>query len=212
MNRDTQDLIKILAQAQQPEKPVAFHWAIAGLSIISLSVTYMLLGQLRPGLLEGSVPTGFFIKTTLLLGFAFIGMILIRESAKPLPAKTRSPALWIFPVTLAALMFLEWARAGSVQDIINLFYLPNFRACLFFISVYGIIGTLFLTILMRQYAPADENRAGMLIGYAAATSCALGYSFHCPIDSPTFIATAYGLPVLALTLVARFMVPKFIRW
>lgn len=212
MTLQTNDLVKILAKTPPVEKPASFLMALISLAFFGTAVTFMIMGDLRPGLWTLTLPIGFYIKTTLLLGFAFIGVVALGESAKPLPTKTHTHALWIFPITLAALVFLEWASSSSSQEIMSIFFLPNFKACLFFVSLYGFIGMAALTLLMRHYAPANEQKAGALIGFAAAMAGALGYSFHCPIDSPTFIATAYGLPTLAITLISRFAVPRFIRW
>lgn len=212
MNKETNDLIKILAQSPPAQKPLSFGLILMLLTLASLGITFAVLGQLRPEFSTLTLPLGFYIKTVILLGFAFFGFSYLKDSAKPLPAIPHHRAVLILPIFLAVMVVAEWVSIGSRAEITNLFLLPNFAACLFFVTSYGLAGIVALTALMRQYAPADEHKAAGLIGFAAGASCAVGYSFHCGVDSPTFIAVAYGLPLAALYFLARIFVPKFIRW
>jgi hypothetical protein len=212
MTKQTDDLIKILSQSPLIQKPFSFGFAVLLLSGVSLAMTFTILGTLRPEIMALAPPVTFFIKTAILCGFAVTAFLYVKQAAKPVPSFPSLGVLLVMPIILAALVGWEWSQAASMREILSVLLLPNFKACLFFVSVYGLGGIVALTVLMKHYAPADENKAAGWIGFAAATACAVGYSFHCPVDSPTFIAVAYGLPVAALGLVARFIVPKFIRW
>ena len=212
MSKETDDLIKILVQSPPAQKPVSFGLILMLLTLASLGITFAVLGQLRPEFSTLILPAGFYIKTAILLAATFFGFSYLKETAKPLPTTPRYPVALALPLLLAALIAAEWLSAGAREEIINLFLLPNFTACLFFVTSYGLAGIVALTALMKQYAPADEKKAAGLIGLASGASCAVGYSFHCGVDSPTFIAVAYGLPMAALYILARIAVPKFIRW
>ncbi len=212
MTKQTDDLIQILAQMPTPRKPLPFGLVLMALTLASLGITFTVLGKLRPEFYTFDLPVSFYIKTALLLSFALIGISFLREAAKPLPAFPKLSLALLPPAILAMLVMAEWAGASSYDEILGNFHLVNFPSCLFFVSAYGLGGIAALTALMKQYAPADEKKAAALIGFAAATACAVGYSFHCPVDSPTFIVVAYGLPVATLALLARFIIPKFIRW
>ncbi|PZQ45146.1 MAG: hypothetical protein DI551_08315 [Micavibrio aeruginosavorus] len=212
MNKQTDDLIKILSQSLSIRKPLSFGWALVGLTLASLGITYSILGKLRPEFSTLDFPAFFYFKTAILFGFASLGFLFLKESAKPLPKFPKRSIALLPIVVLSLFIVLEWGSASSPDVILSNFLLRNFPACLFFVTTYGLVGIIALTTLMKRYAPADENKAAGWIGFAASAACAVGYSFHCPIDSPTFIAVAYGLPVVTLGFTARFILPKFIRW
>lgn len=212
MTKQTDVLIKILSQSSPVRAPLPFSAAALLLSILSLAITFTVMGTFRPELMTLSPPTGFFIKTAILSGFAFTAYLFLKQAAKPVPVFPPLAAALIMPAVLSGFVVWEWMNATSIRDTLSVVFLPNFRACLLFVGSYGLGGIVALTFLMKQYAPVDVNKAAGLIGLGAASACALGYSFHCPIDSPTFIFLAYGLPMASLGLLARFIVPKFIRW
>lgn len=67
-------------------------------------------------------------------------------------------------------------------------------------------------MMLPDLPPASERQAATATGFAAAAAGAVGYSLHCPIDSPTFVVVAYGLPMTWVTLASRLLITRLLRW
>lgn len=206
----TDDLITILSQSPLPRPPLPLAIVLAALMAASMMATYMVLG-FRPDI------DGFFsnpaalTKASLLSVLLLAAYFMLRDAARPLPAGKIKICAWLLLGLFGGAAGMEWLQERP-EVILELLTRPNFRICLISVGIYGTVGAVVLTLLLRRYAPADPGRAAFLTGFAAASAGALGYSFHCPLDSPTFITVAYGTPVLLISLAARALAPRFIRW
>ena len=210
MNMETNDLINILAQAPQPKRPLRLGLLAAVIAILSASVTIATLG-LRPELIAGQPPASFWIKTALLSVMALVSLRELSRSSKPI-AQPRMPWLaLLLAIAATALGVHEWLTVDS-SKILGGFLSINFRACLVAVTIYGGLGMAGFTVLMRRYAPANTKQCAGFIGLAAAAAGAVGYSIHCPFDSPTFIVVAYGLPMAALWAIGRRVLPNKLNW
>ena len=210
MRIETNDLINILAQAPPLKRPMRLGWLAAMIALLSALATMAVLG-LRPELVAGQPPASFGMKTLLLVAMACVSLMELNRASKPLATpRTRWPM-----IALAAVAALgvagEWLRVDA-HDIIGGFLLPNFPTCLLAVTVYGSLGMVGFTLLIRRYAPAVAKHCAGLIGLAAAAAGAVGYSLHCPLDSPTFIVVAYGLPMVALWAIGRLVLPRQLSW
>jgi len=207
----TDELINILAQAPKPKKPISIFVAVILFLGLCLLATSLLMG-IRPDLSGHWRDITALYKTMLLFLNLCVVAWALDYAAQPF-SERKINKTW--PVLLGILFFLslvlEWHYEAASQ-ILHRLALPNFTVCLRTVTLYGTLGAIFLTWLMHYYAPADERKAATLTGFAAASIGALGYSIHCPIDSPTFILISYGLPILLITLCARFFALRFIRW
>ena len=207
----TDDLINILSQTPQPKTPLSLKTALALVLLGSIIATLSVLG-LRPDLAHITADLTALHKTILLASILWIGGWALVNSSKPLPDEKNSAICpWLLVGLFGGSIAFEWHTTPS-NEILALFLLPNFSVCLTAVTIYGAVGAVFLTWLMKSYAPAHEKKTGILIGLAAAGAGALGYSIHCPVDSPTFITIAYGLPVLAISAVTGLLAPRFIKW
>lgn len=77
------------------------------------------------------------------------------------------------------------------------------------LSVPPLIG---LTVLARRGAPTDMRRTPLLIGLAAAAWGAFVFEFACPFDDPLYIVVWYGVGCGVVALIARLLLPRFVRW
>lgn len=205
----TSDLVTLLAQSPPPKKPLSFTFVLLAFLVATMALTVLILG-LRPDLAIAGLTA---LHKTILLGMAaWTAGWLLQHAAKPVPSYRRLHFyLWPMIVLYLGSILFEFGTVPWSQ-ILASFYTENFLDCLFFVTLYGMAGAWPLFWLMRFYAPYNSKTAGMLIGFSAAATGAVGYSLHCPIDSPVFITIAYGLPVLLLSLVMRKVADKFIRW
>jgi hypothetical protein len=208
---DTNDLISILSQSPQPKKPVSFGLVTTLLLTAILAFTIFVLG-VRPDLNLSSVHTTAIHKT-LLLGIVAVSIALfLSEVSKPIPRTDRvKPYIWFSIIMFVGSIGYEVVTT-PLSQIAEYFTIINFPECLFFVTLYGVLGSLVFFWLMKFYAPKDAKLAGIGIGMAASAVGALGYSLHCPLDSPVFIAVAYGLPTIAMGFVGKFIISRYIEW
>jgi len=77
------------------------------------------------------------------------------------------------------------------------------------LSIPPLVG---LSVLMRRGAPTDTRRTALLVGLAAAAWGAFVFVFACPFDDPLYIATWYSVGCGSVTLLSRFVLPRFTAW
>jgi hypothetical protein len=208
---NTNDLITILSQAPQSKKPMSFGIALLLLLGGVTIFTFFVLG-LRPDLALVTSDVSALHKTILLMATALSAGIFLNTISKPV---RHSQSLMFCPWLVLGLFLssigIEIATT-PIHQIASYFFMVNFPECLFFVTLYGVLGLVLLTWLMKFYAPENIQLSGIAIGLAASATGALGYSIHCPIDSPIFITIAYGMPVLAMGFIGKFIVSRYVRW
>jgi hypothetical protein len=205
----TDELIAVLAKAPRPKPPLRWAPALAALVAVITAVNVAVLG-LRPDI--GTLPVSMAHKSVLLLALLAVAGLMLARASRPVEMTRLRWLPGLVPATMfGASLVWEWSRVPPAA-ILHSFGLPNFPFCLGAVSIYGTAAAAALTWLMRYYAPADESRAATAVGFAAAAAGAVGYSVHCPVDSPTFVLVAYGLPISWVTLAARAVIARRIRW
>jgi|GEM_PF-3579670 len=208
---DTQDLITILAQSPEHKKPVSFGVALVLLFSATFVLTVFILG-LRTDLILFPLNMTAIHKTILLSSVAVSVGFFLSEISKPIPLISRvMPYVWLSIVLFMCSIGYEVVTTPFNQ-IIGYFLIINFPECLFFVFLYGALGSLAFLWLMKFYAPHDVKLAGMGIGLAASAVGALGYSLHCPLDSPVFITVAYGVPIMVMGMIGKFIISRYIKW
>lgn len=205
----TNDLINILSQPPQPRKPYGFLLVMAGILLGALALTLAGLG-LRQDLELPWVWLTMLQKTAILVCLFTVAFISLRRLAQPVQSSLHLWQKLLLPVFFVVVV-LDFAFIPSAALDTN-FLIERFLFCFGSVSLYGLAGMYGLMTMMRFYAPADVQKAGMGIGFAAAAAAALGYSVHCPVDHPLFILLAYGLPVAGLSWLGRKILPKYINW
>ena len=68
-----------------------------------------------------------------------------------------------------------------------------------------------LAVLMRRAAPVYPKRRAMAAGLAASTFGALIFTACCPMNDPLYIVVWYGAAVAAVSIAARWLLPKRFR-
>jgi hypothetical protein len=210
MTMATDDLITLLAQSPQPAPRftvdrILWIWLIA-----TALATAAILGW-RYEIMHLMLNAGIAYKTSLLLGFCLWAGQSLRAAALPLASPLSAwPWLVLAAVKIISLGY-EFSMVG-LGEIFGVFQSNFFYVCVLMVLVYGLIGMAILARILRQYAPANAKVAGGYVALAAASAGAVGYSLHCPIDSPLFIMVAYGLPVLALWAIGRMVLPRYLQW
>jgi hypothetical protein len=86
------------------------------------------------------------------------------------------------------------------------------RFCVFFIPVLSIAPLVGFMLVLRSGAPESAGMAGAVAGLAASGIAAAIYAWHCPDDSPLFVATWYTLAIALVTAVGFFIGRRALRW
>lgn len=206
----TDELMSVLTKANLPKSPLPL-WGILTAFFAGCAILTFLVIGFRPELQGGVYPLGFWVKTSLLLSFAAATSFMLHESSLPKLFVTPKIALNVLASIVTALVVREWVTL-DVQQIMNPHYLENLASCFLCVSLYGGIGAVILSRAMKNYAPLDTDKTAGLIGLAAASVGAVGYSFHCPVDSASFIVLAYGIPTAGIWALSRKFLARRLAW
>lgn len=209
----TDDLIELLAKDARVH--VRFgHMFLVALAIGMAASAGLLLSTY--GIREdmaGAIETPrvlFKLGLTLLLAFASTRLAFV--IGKP-GVSLRSAALAL----LAPLLVL---LAGIATELI---VLPqnawgtslkgqHWSFCLVFVPTLSIAPLAALLYSVRQGAPEKPGLAGAVAGLAAGGIAAAIYAWHCPDDSPLFVATWYTIAISMVTAVGFLLGRRLLRW
>jgi hypothetical protein len=152
----------------------------------------------------------FKIIATLVLAIAACSLVFrIGRPGVPIGARSLSliaPLVLVVGAVLAEMMATpstSWAaRMAGKHAPFCMFYIPV-------LSLAPLVG--FIAVL-RNSAPADPGLAGAVAGLAAGGIAAAIYAWHCPDDSPMFVATWYSVGIAIVTAVGYGAGRRLLRW
>lgn len=84
--------------------------------------------------------------------------------------------------------------------------------CLVFLPVLSLAPLAGLLWALRKGAPENPTRAGAAAGLAAGAIAAAVYAWHCPDDSPLFLATWYTIAIALVTGAGALLGRHLLRW
>lgn len=84
--------------------------------------------------------------------------------------------------------------------------------CLIFVPALSIAPLAAMLYSIRQGAPENPGQAGAIAGLAAGGIAAAIYAWHCPDDSPLFLATWYSIGILTATAAGFLVGRRILRW
>nr|WP_246422946.1 DUF1109 domain-containing protein [Mycoplana azooxidifex] len=127
------------------------------------------------------------------------------------------------PWQAAALALLLLAAAVVAAVLLELFAMPaqgwmpalvgrHAAFCVFFIPVLAVSPLAGFLFALRNGAPDDPGQAGTVAGFAAGAIAAAIYAWHCPDDSPLFVAVWYTAGIAAVTACGFLIGRRFLRW
>jgi hypothetical protein len=209
----TDDLISLLAQ----DAPVRFSlskrltWALVVGVVVSGVLLLSTIG-LRHNL-ESAVETvrvAFKISETLLL--AMTACCLVFRIGKPDQGARPFVLCLLIPLSL-----LVMAVVTELTVLPEPLWAPNLIGshaafCVFFIPVLSLVPLVGFLKALQSGAPENPGLAGASAGLAASGIAAALYAWHCPDDSPLFVATWYVLAILMVTAVGFLVGRKMLRW
>lgn len=209
----TDDLITLMTQ----DAPVRMRYgralAIAlGAGIVFSAVLLVATVGLRHNMATVFETVRVLFKVVVTIVLAILAARLAMRIGRP-GEETRLPALLLaVPVVMV-----------GVAVVAELFTLPavawrasmlggNALFCLFFIPVLSLapLGGFFWAL--RQGAPENPMTAGAAAGLAAGAIAAAIYAWHCPDDSPLFLAVWYTTAIAGLTGAGALLGRRLLRW
>jgi hypothetical protein len=88
----------------------------------------------------------------------------------------------------------------------------NARFCLMFIPLLSLAPLVGFMLALRSGAPDHPSLAGAAAGLAASGIAAALYAWHCPDDSPLFVAAWYTIAIAAVTAIGSLIGRRYLRW
>lgn len=209
----TDDLITLMAQ----DAPVGLRYGRAlalalGVGIAVSAVLLVATVGLRHNMASVFETTRVLFKITVTLVLAVLAARLAVRIGRPGEETRRpalllvAPALMVVAAVLAELVALPagvW-RASLVGQ--------NALFCLFFVPVLSLAPLAGLFWALKRGAPENPVSAGAAAGLAAGAIAAAIYAWHCPDDSPLFLATWYTIAIAAVTAAGALAGRRWLRW
>jgi hypothetical protein len=189
---------------------------LAGLILVEI-LLFLTLQELRPDMPEAMATAAFWWKSG---SFAVIAILAAAAMLTSLDPATTTPrrlaGLWrglaIFAPVALVLGWLIDAGASGRADLLARLEWRDGVDCLANIALLTLPLVLAFGLLMRRGAPTQPGRTSAAAGLAAAGFGAFVFAFHCPHDDPLYVAVWYGGAVLAVTGLARLVLPRLVRW
>lgn len=209
----TDDLITLMTH----DAPVGIRYSRAlalalGAGIVVSAVLLVVTVGLRHNMASVFETARVLFKIIITLVLAVLAARLAMRIGRP-GEETRFPALLLgVPVVMVA-----------AAVIIELFALPSdvWRAslvgrnalfCLFFVPVLSLAPFAGLFWALKKGAPDNPTAAGAAAGLAAGAIAAAIYAWHCPDDSPLFLATWYTIAIAGVTAMGALLGGRWLRW
>ncbi len=189
---------------------------LAGLIVVEAAL-FVSLNALRDDMPRAMASMAFWWKAG---SFGLIALIAAAAMLVSLdPATTharRLSGLWralglVAPAALALGWLIDAGASGRAALLARLEWREGLD-CLANIGLLSLPLVLALAVLMRRGAPTRPDRTATAAGLAAAGFGAFVFAFHCPHDDPLYVAVWYGGAVLAVTGLARAILPRLVRW
>ncbi|MDH6268424.1 hypothetical protein M2360_003829 [Rhizobium sp. SG_E_25_P2] len=209
----TEDLIALMAKDAGTAKPLgpAFAGWLALGALASLLLLIVLVG-LRPDIavMIATPRVAFKITVTLLLAAAAI--LLARRVGEP--GAALRPALLLLGLAVLVLLggvaaeLAALPRASWTQSLLG----QHARFCMAAIPSLSLLPLAGLMLALKRGAPDHPALAGAGAGLAAGAAAAAIYAWHCPDDSPLFVACWYMLSILIVTLAGSLIGARALRW
>ncbi|WP_313193743.1 NrsF family protein [Shinella zoogloeoides] len=209
----TDDLITLMAQ----DAPVGLRYGRAlavalGAGIVLSALLLVATVGLRHNMGSVFETARVLFKITVTLVLAVLAARLALRIGRP-GEETRRPALLLavpaLMVAVAVVAELVTLPAGAWgASLVG----RNALFCLFFVPVLSLAPLAGLFWALKKGAPANPARAGAAAGLAAGAVAAAIYAWHCPDDSPLFLATWYTVAIAAVTAAGAFLGRRLLRW
>jgi hypothetical protein len=152
----------------------------------------------------------FKIGVTLILAIAACSLVF-RIGRPGIPLKAGGLALIIPLALLVAAVGAELMVVPPDAWRANLIG-KHAPFCLMFIPVLSLAPLAGFLFALKNGAPERPAVAGATAGLAAGGIAAALYAWHCPDDSPLFVASWYTIAIAIVTAIGALIGRRYLRW
>lgn len=207
----TDNLIDLIAADAPGYSPLARRLR-AGLGLGALAAVLLLLATIgiRPDLAAALGTARVLFKIGFTLVFAAVAIEIVFRVGLP----GEKPRVWLLaiPALLLAVGAISELYAVPVDTWSTRLVGNHAAFCLVFIPLLALTPLALLIWALRDGAPAGPGGAGAAAGLAAGSLAAAIYAWHCPDDSPLFVATWYLIAVAIVSATGFFAGRRLLRW
>lgn len=186
---------------------------IAGsLGFLELAL-FLGIGMARPDMKMAMTQPSFWWKLGSLGLITVLGAIAAIVSFDPVASPRRGlrRVAIAFFLCLATGWFIDAAHGGFSALLVRLDWRGGIL-CYSKIIILSFPPLAGLGLLMHRGAPTDSAGTALAVGITAAAWGAFVFVFACPFDDPLYIAVWYTLGCGTVTLLARLLLPRLLRW
>lgn len=209
----TDDLIRLLAADTRVREPLGPAIVIAlgiGLAVCAVLLVFQI--HLRRDLFTAILMPRVAFKILVTLSVAVLAIMLLERIGRPgVPVATAGRLLLLPLAAVAIAVGFELALTPATSWGVRLVG-RNAGWCLFYIPVFSVVPLAAILTAMRRSAPESPTLAGAASGLAAAGMAAAFYAWHCPDDSPLFVATWYTIACAGVTGVGALVGRRLLTW
>lgn len=209
----TDDLITLMTQDASVDLRYGRALALAlGTGTVFSAVLLIVTIGLRHDMASVFETVRVFFKISVTLVLAVLAARLAMRIGRP-GAETRFPALLLgVPLAMVAVAVIIELTTLPVDAWRTSLVGRNALFCLFFVPVLSLAPLAGLFWALKKGAPENPTAAGAAAGLAASAIAAAIYAWHCPDDSPLFLATWYTTAIVGVTVAGALLGRRLLRW
>ena len=208
----TNDLISLLAE----DAPVGMRLgrmlalAVAIGIVVSAALLLSTIGM-RGDMAHAIETMRVIFKILVTLALAVTACILVFRIGRP--GASLAVSAWLLLPLGALVVAIASELAIVPEDAWKASMMGHHAAfCVFFIPVLSLVPLAGFMLALRNGAPESPRLAGAVAGLAAGGIAAAIYAWHCPDDSPLFVAAWYTLAIAIVTGVGALLGGRILRW
>ena len=209
----TDDLIARLAAEAPPQRFIPRRIAVQAFVSMFLPVAaFLLVAGFRDNLTVAWMNPMVPLKTLLPLLLCILSLLTLLRLARPGTGAGAIGWSLLLPAAAAAALWLGAFLLRAPAERFAEVGPASVGECLGAILLLSIIPAAVMTQMLRQGAATSPSLSGALVGLAAATGVATGYSLFCTQDNPLFFITWYGFAFFIVTLAGAAVGGRLLRW
>lgn len=209
----TDDLINLMAQDAPVRMRLGRMMMLALLIGIGVSAALMVstIG-VRHNMLTVFETARVFFKISVTLVLAITASRLVFQIGRPgVPLKTLGLALLLPAAMVVVGVGAELIVVPQQQWEASMVG-HNAGYCLLIVPVLALAPLAGFLLALRNGAPGNPGLAGAVAGLAAGGIAAAIYAWHCPDDSPLFLASWYAMAIAVVTVAGFVIGRRTLRW
>jgi hypothetical protein len=209
----TNDLISLLAEDTTVGMRFgrAMSTALIAGTLVSLAIFLFTIG-IRHNIGDAIETVRVMVKIAATLILAIAASSLVFRIGRPgMSLRARALSLAIPLLLMAGAVIGEMLATPSASWAARMMG-RHAPFCVFFIPVLSLAPLVGFFLVLRDGAPADPGLAGAVAGLAASGIAAAIYAWHCPDDSPFFVAAWYSTAILVVTAAGYIAGRRLLRW